>query len=102
MNQRGVFVLLISIFLFLAVGSVFTFAINNKTGNNSDNDLPYIEGSNETISCLIDDDCDDGNSCTIDYCAKEKCSNTQVVLCYQNDGCCPKGCLPGNDNDCVE
>lgn len=29
------------------------------------------------------------------------CSFKPTVTCVKNDGCCPTGCHPGNDNDCL-
>lgn len=52
------------------------------------------------LQCDSDEVCDDLNNCTIDTCRENFCFNTDVILCYQNDGCCPKGCNSENDNDC--
>jgi len=55
-------------------------------------------------ACNVNEDCNDGISCTIDSCknpgaALSFCVNTPVDFCQYNDGCCPAGCK-GNDNDC--
>lgn len=86
------------IFVFL-IGFVFLFATGNidsykNSEKNHGEDL-------EKIQCVNEIDCADNNSCTIDYCSDSGfCENTKVILCYQNDGCCPKGCTSENDNDC--
>ncbi|ODS40290.1 MAG: hypothetical protein A7315_09010 [Candidatus Altiarchaeales archaeon WOR_SM1_79] len=55
--------------------------------------------------CSSDSDCGDGNPCTTDACSNAgtcsaSCSNTGITACIDNDGCCPQGCGPTNDNDC--
>ena len=50
--------------------------------------------------------CDDGNACTDDILTGSAancnvaCSNLPIVLCADNDGCCPAGCDGVSDNDC--
>ena len=78
----------------ILVGAVFLRADSSSgdfinLGKNNDND------------CSLSSECFDDNKCTIDFCNYGTCMNTKVVLCYQNDGCCPKGCNPSNDNDCI-
>ena len=53
------------------------------------------------INCEIDQDCDDQSDCTLDSCESEVCSNTDILLCYNGDNCCPKNCNSANDNDCL-
>ena len=62
-------------------------------------------GSCTTPPCSLNSDCNDYNSCTTDICnsagtCSASCSNTQIVSCINNDGCCPSGCNSINDNDC--
>lgn len=65
------------------------------------NEQNFIIQERETISCNTKNDCDDNNLCTIDSCYEQKCSNTQIILCYNNDNCCPNQCTSSNDNDCL-
>jgi len=52
--------------------------------------------------CESDSECDDSKPCTIDNCTGQprKCVNAAVTDCIDGDGCCPKECNAGNDNDC--
>ncbi len=59
-----------------------------------------------TNVCSIDSHCDDGEVCTTDICnsggtCAATCDNQQIEGCTNGDGCCPAGCTPLNDNDCV-
>jgi hypothetical protein len=99
MNNKGIFVLVSSVFLVLIIALTFTISIFGS--NQEEKNKPYIENGTERISCEVESDCNDGDSCTLDYCGdKNFCVNTKVVLCYHSDGCCPQGCTPQNDNDC--
>ena len=98
MDNRGVFVFAVSVFIFLVIGSVFIFAVERNSSRN--NGTFYFENSKENLSCVCNDDCDNNQSCTLHYCDGGFCKSTEVVLCYQNDGCCPSGCTSDNDNDC--
>jgi len=53
------------------------------------------------FNCKIDQDCEDSSDCTIDSCTGGVCLSTDVVLCYNGDGCCPQSCNSANDNDCL-
>lgn len=96
MKRKSFFV--ISVIILVLIFSILFFAFGSAKYDKEKNDsVKIIE---ESTSCSEDYDCDDGNAYTIDYCYSEQCSNTEVVLCYQNDGCCPKSCTPANDGDC--
>lgn len=99
MNDRGIFIFLVSVFILLIFGMVFVFAFGNK--------IPEVRKDNSSVlknnskPCITNNDCAVDNSCIISYCNNGVCANTKVVLCYQNDGCCPSGCTSETDNDCV-
>lgn len=93
MKSKNAFVFLLSLFLFLVLCLVSVLIFINPLEKN------YFSG--EIISCNVDNDCNDGNSCTINYCKNLECEVAKVVLCYDNDNCCPKGCVLDNDNDCL-
>ncbi len=98
MKDKGLLIFVVGVFLFLVICSFFVFALFDL--QKSDEKF-YIENNSGKISCENDLSCDDGNSCTLDYCNEmNNCVNSDVVLCYHNDGCCPNGCTPENDNDC--
>ena len=54
------------------------------------------------------DDCNDGNSCTIDEMTDNNancditCSHTAITTCVSGDDCCPVGCNANIDADCSE
>ena len=55
--------------------------------------------------CGNDGDCSDGDNCTTDTCSNAgtctaSCSNTDIVVCVDGDGCCPAGCNVATDSDC--
>ncbi len=50
--------------------------------------------------CVLDEDCSDGDTCTIDSCILGECVSDPVG-CIDGDGCCTPGC-EGFDSDCVE
>ncbi len=52
--------------------------------------------------CSSSAECNDNNICTIDLCEgiPRKCYNTEIVLCADNDDCCPAKCYYENDSDC--
>ena len=56
------------------------------------------------VECSSDSNCNDNNPCTTDSCnaTTKKCRHTAVTQCKNADGCCPSGCTPANDNDCIE
>lgn len=53
-------------------------------------------------------DCDDQNNCTIDQIIGSAancnvvCLHKPIVLCNNEDGCCPAGCDSTVDNDCIK
>jgi hypothetical protein len=102
MDNRGVLVFLASAFFFLILISVFVFAYFGSSDKSPKMNTTHSANyPNQSVSCYNNDDCNDGDSCTLNYCGDDSfCVNTPVVLCYQNDGCCPKGCTAQNDNDC--
>ncbi|MCD4740121.1 carboxypeptidase-like regulatory domain-containing protein [archaeon] len=56
--------------------------------------------------CWEDSQCDDFNVCTIDTCflpctESAECYNLPIVICTDDDDCCPPGCNSTNDNDCT-
>lgn len=91
--DKKIFLILGLIILGILFFSIFVFANLNKNYFNENIKSNYS-------SCENDFNCEDGNSCTIDYCHNKECCNTEIVLCYQDDGCCPSGCTAKNDNDC--
>lgn len=46
--------------------------------------------------------CDDHAACTTNDVCNNKgvCGGTPIVVCKDNDGCCPAGCSLATDNDC--
>lgn len=54
-------------------------------------------------TCSSNDDCEDNNPCTIDYCDGDplRCRHKLILWCRDDDGCCPESrCTAENDNDC--
>jgi hypothetical protein len=51
--------------------------------------------------------CDDGDACTTDIASgstqncTRRCTHLAIVACLDDDGCCPTGCMPSNDSDCM-
>ena len=51
-------------------------------------------------------DCDDGNACTLNAVTGDvgmctaQCVAEPIVVCVDDDGCCPGACDASNDNDC--
>ncbi len=99
MKNRKLFFISALFFAIILISSIFVFAMGSIIFNKEKDNENY-QNKSEKISCQNELDCNDDNLCTIDYCSEEKCYNTKVVLCYQNDGCCPESCTPENDNDC--
>ncbi len=109
MNKKGwVGIFLVFLFLFIFMG----FLIFKQMGVVPSKSAYSVETSPEVqsnsnpiaqvkVPCVKDSDCSDDSLCTINLCRDGYCTSRDVVLCYQNDGCCPKGCNPTNDNDCV-
>ncbi len=59
----------------------------------------------QTLICNGPNDCKDGNDCTADICSNAgtctaSCSNIAIIVCMDNDNCCPAGCDSTTDNDC--
>ena len=55
--------------------------------------------------CIVDADCNDGNSCTEDFCMgveDTKCQYFTIDMCRDNDDCCPADCEYEFDNDCTD
>ena len=63
--------------------------------------------------CKNNDECDDGNSCTVDFCNGDsknpgKCEYNPITECSSSDNCCPNGCsekskiFESYDSDCNE
>ncbi|KYK27216.1 hypothetical protein AYK26_04095 [Euryarchaeota archaeon SM23-78] len=57
-----------------------------------------------TPTCSQNSDCG-SNPCKVYTCnnpgtCSSACSSQDITLCTNNDGCCPSGCIQGNDNDC--
>ncbi len=53
--------------------------------------------------CSTNEDCDDGNPCTINFCVgnqERKCQQFNITTCGEDDGCCPKDCTYKKDDDC--
>ena len=65
-----------------------------------------VEG-NELCDGDCPETCDDGNACTIDTARGAArscdltCQRAPQTACIDGDGCCPAGCSPMNDADCV-
>lgn len=96
-KQEKIYVTFGFILLFLLMFGTVYF-ISKLSIRNEQN---FIIQEKEVINCNTKNDCDDGNSCTIDSCQNGKCFNTQIVLCYNNDNCCPSSCTSFNDEDCL-
>ena len=86
--------------------------------NNIDSDCPVTCGNGAVESGEACDtgipagtpgscpDCNDGVPCTADTVVnagtcQDTCSNVDITGCTDSDGCCPAGCGPGTDNDCL-
>jgi hypothetical protein len=89
-----IFILFIAGFLIISTLNLRKIKANDETGNNTQE-----QEVNE--NCKSDEECEDGNKCTLESCVGGVCISTEVKLCYNNDGCCPVGCNSGNDNDCL-
>lgn len=50
--------------------------------------------------CDEANECDDGDVCTENNCENGHCSYETIILCANEDGCCPSDCTNANDNDC--
>jgi hypothetical protein len=96
-KQEKLYIVIAFVLLFLLMfGTVFVISkLSIK------NEQSFIVQEKQVVNCNSKNDCDDANSCTIDLCESTKCSNTPIVLCYNNDNCCPGQCNSGNDNDCL-
>ena len=77
------------------------FLVSNLKPIKTESESDVEANKREVVSCDVKEDCDDGSECTIDSCIENECLNTEVTLCYNNDGCCPVNCNSGNDNDCL-
>lgn len=60
----------------------------------------WIFSEDVATGCTSSLQCNDANICTTDTCSEGACSHTSIILCTNNDGCCPAGCTSANDNDC--
>lgn len=112
-----------------ASGCEYDTTINNGVACNDGNDCTESDSCNGgecsgapiPDCCVLNSDCDDSNSCTIDTCINNSCLNDQVV-CDDGDDCtddycdptlpegsncaslrtteaCADGCTDGIDND---
>ena len=58
-----------------------------------------------TYDCYNPQDCDDGDSCTIESCntavTPYKCEYSSIITCINDDRCCPLNCEDTQDNDCL-
>ncbi len=55
--------------------------------------------------CTLNSDCNDSNTCTIDFCVgnqERECQYFNITECKDNDNCCPAGCRYEKDNDCPD
>jgi 3-phytase len=53
-------------------------------------------------SCQTNSDCDDGSPCNgLETCSDSSCQPGTPPACGLTDGCCPGGCSPSSDTDCV-
>lgn len=64
-----------------------------------------LTGPYSPPECYSDEDCDDGDYCTIDTCVdmgfrNAYCSYSEIVTCVNDDSCCPENCIYDNDTDC--
>jgi hypothetical protein len=102
MGNKGFLIFLLSILAFLLLAAFVVLTFFAPDNENKSNGNPSVEGNSEGVSCEVNDDCENDDPCVLSYCGRGNvCVDVDVVLCYQNDGCCPKGCTPQNDNDCV-
>jgi hypothetical protein len=51
--------------------------------------------------CISDLDCADGDPCSEGSCVNGQCNYATIILCIDDDGCCPSGCTSDIDNDCI-
>jgi hypothetical protein len=72
----------------------------NMQGESQEIETPEVK-EEMTSNCQAKEDCEDNDNCTLESCTGGVCISTEVLLCYNNDGCCPEGCNSRNDNDCL-
>ena len=96
---RGSLLIFTCVFFILLIGVIFS--VSKISGDVEDRNIEE-GGKNQTVqkTCVHDLDCQDSDACIINSCRDGFCAETNVILCYQNDGCCPQGCTEQNDNDC--
>ena len=101
-NKEEIMLVILSLVVFFIVlcGCVFMAGISTEKQISKNLSNKTDDRVHETKTCVSDEDCDDGNSCTINDCREGKCIEIEVILCYQSDGCCPKKKKKKNDNDC--
>jgi uncharacterized protein YpmB len=104
-NKRGNVYLAIGIvvIIILILGGIFLIYNLKKASEDLEKSKTSEREIQEKVilKCEIDQDCEDGNSCTINSCSGKKCIENEVLLCYNNDDCCPYNCDSSNDNDCL-
>lgn len=99
--KRGSLLVFTCVIFILLIVAVFGFSkISGDVNNDSSEEDSNGDNYENVKTCLEDLDCQDDNDCVINTCRDGFCAETNVLLCYQNDGCCPSGCTPKNDNDC--
>ena len=104
-NKRGnvyVVIVIVIIFILLAGGAFLVYKLKKASEKleKSENSEGEIQ-EKVIMKCEVDGDCEDGDACTINSCSGKKCIESEVLLCYNNDGCCPYNCGGSNDNDCL-
>lgn len=101
-KKANVYVIISVVVIFILIlGGFFLFYTLKKSHENSkENQNPEIQ-EKVIMNCEVNEDCKDGNPCIINSCSEKKCVKSEVLLCYNNDGCCPENCNSGNDNDCL-
>lgn len=89
-----IFILFIAGFLLISTLKIKEIKAEEEEINNS-------QEQDISENCKVNEDCNDDDACTIESCTGGVCITGDVVLCYNNDGCCPVNCNSANDNDCL-
>ncbi len=88
------------LFILVIGGILLVSNFSSVNANSQESQNPETQ-EEVTMGCEMNEDCDDNDKCTIESCTGKVCIITDVLLCYNNDGCCPNNCNSANDNDCL-
>lgn len=88
--------------------ALYTQSLNLPASCSTNSDCASIccFGACATPDCELDDECGDGDSCTIDTCSNPgecgaNCEHERITDYVMNDGCCPTGATFAEDSDCT-